>query len=98
MVHLDDPTRLPQLITSILGMVDTDLSYMQLAALVDHFKDIDIDTAFTNETVGGYSQTIGGASYWIIDEDAMADAVQRLFYDAPQPEEDADDAAAADAE
>ncbi len=97
-VHLDDPTRLPQLITSILGMVDTDLSYMQLAALVDHFKDIDIDTAFTNETVGGYSQTIGGASYWIIDEDAMADAVQRLFYDVPQPEEDADDAAAADAE
>ena len=35
--------------------------------------------------MGGYSQTIGGASYWIIDEDAMADAVQRLFYDEPQP-------------
>lgn len=84
-VHLDDPTKLPQVITSILGMVETDLSYVQLAALVDHFKDIDIDAAFTNETVGGYSQTIGGASYWIIDEDAMADAVQRLFYDEPEP-------------
>ena len=84
-VHLDDPTKLPQVITSILGMVETDLSYVQLAALVDHFKDIDIDAAFTNETVGGYSQTIGGASYWIIDEDAMADAVQRLFYDEPHP-------------
>lgn len=89
-LHLDDPARLPQVITSILGMVETDLSYVQLAALVDHFKDVDIDAAFTNETVGGYSQTISGASYWIIDEDAMADAVQRLFYDEPQPLPDID--------
>lgn len=79
---MDVATKLPQVMEKVLEMVDTDISAVQLLALVNHFKDIDLDTAFVNETVAGYSQTLD-ASYWIIDEDAMQDAVQRLFFDEP---------------
>lgn len=84
-LSFDSAAKLPQIISQVLDMVDTDLSAVQLLALVDHFKSVDLDTAFVNETVGGHSQTIGGGSYWIIDEEAMQDAVQRLFYDEPAP-------------
>lgn len=79
---MDVATKLPQVMDKVLEMVDTDLSAVQLLALVNHFKDMDLETAFVNETVAGHSQMLD-ASYWIIDEEAMQDAVQRLFFDEP---------------
>ncbi len=76
-------TKLPSIITQLLDMVYTDLTYNELLALVDHFKDVDLETAFHSETLGGGSQTIDGASYWLLDDAQMADAVQRLFFDEP---------------
>lgn len=82
---MDVATKLPQVMDKVMEMVDTDLTAVQLLALVNHFKDVDLDTAFVNETVAGHSQMLD-ASYWIIDEEAMQDAVQRLFFDDPTDE------------
>ena len=79
-VSMEDATKLPQVITALLGMVDTDLSYVQMMALVNNYKGVDLDTAFTMETLQGIPQTINGGSYWILDEDAVQDAVLRTFY------------------
>lgn len=79
---MDVATKLPQVMNKVLEMVDTDLTAVQLLSLVNHFKDVDLETSFVNETLGGHSQTID-ASYWIIDEEAMQETVQRLFYDEP---------------
>lgn len=95
-LSFDSATKLPQIINQVLDMVDTDLSAVQLVALVDHFKSVDLDEAFTNETVGGHSETIGGGSYWIIDEESMRDAVQRLFFDTPAPQDNEADGANGD--
>lgn len=86
---MDVATKLPQVMDKVLEMVDTDLSAVQLLALVNHFKDVDLETSFVNETVAGHSEMLD-ASYWIIDEEAMQDAVQRLFYDEPVRDVDAD--------
>lgn len=79
---MDVATKLPQVMNKVLEMVDTDLTAVQLLSLVNHFKDVDLETSFVNETVAGHSQMLD-ASYWIIDEEAMQEAVQRLFYDEP---------------
>lgn len=92
---MDVATKLPQVMDKVLEMVDTDLSAVQLLALVNHFKDVDLETSFVNETVAGHSEMLD-ASYWIIDEEAMQDAVQRLFYDEPNRDADADADADAD--
>jgi hypothetical protein len=47
-----------------------------------------LETALYTETLAGHSQTISGGSYWIIDEDEMAETVQRLFFDEPTAETD----------
>lgn len=97
-LSMDTATKLPQLVEQIFDMVDTDLTTVQLMALVNHFKDVDLDNGFVNETVAGHSQTLD-ASYWIIDEEAMQEAVQRLFYDEPADEPvDADGADADNAD
>lgn len=94
---MDVATKLPQVMDKVLEMVDTDLSAVQLLALVNHFKDVDLETSFVNETVAGHSEMLD-ASYWIIDEEAMQDAVQRLFYDEPVRDVDADADADIDAD
>lgn len=88
-LSFDSVTKLPQIISQIMDMVDTDLTFVQLAALVDHFKGVDLDSAFTNETLAGYSQMLD-ASYWIIDEDAMRETVKRLFFDDYSPDTEPD--------
>ena len=89
-VSMEDVSKLPQVITALLGMVDTDLSYVQMMALVNNYKGVDLDTAFTMETLQGAPQTINGGSYWILDEDAVQDAVLRTFYADPDDLPDAD--------
>ena len=84
--ELIDPaniTKLPAVITQLMDMVSTDLDYNELLALINHFKHVDLSTAFHSETLGGGSQTIDGASYWLLDDEQMAEAVQRLFFDEP---------------
>ncbi len=78
-------TKLPTLIPQILDCVETDLSYTSLLALVEYFRDVDIESAFTSESLGGYPQTISGGSYWIIDDEAMADMIDKVFYRDPAP-------------
>ncbi len=89
-ISMEDVSKLPQVMTALLDMVDTDLSYMQLAALVDNYKGVDLDTAFAMETLQGAPQTINGGSYWILDEAAVQDAVLRVFYAEPDDLPDAD--------
>ena len=96
--ELIDPaniTKLPAVITQLMDMVSTDLTYNELLALINHFKYVDLETAFHSETLGGGSQTIDGGSYWLLDDEQMADAVQRLFFADPLAV-DADAAGAAD--
>ncbi len=89
-ISMEDVSKLPQVMTALLDMVDTDLSYMQLAALVDNYKGVDLDTAFAMETLQGAPQMINGGSYWILDEAAVQDAVLRVFYAEPDDLPDAD--------
>lgn len=99
--ELTDPanvTKLPAVITQLMDMVSTDLTYNELLALINHFKHVDLATAFHNETLGGGSQTIDGVSYWLLDDEQMADAVQRLFFDEPGENGGADADVDADAE
>lgn len=99
--ELTDPanvTKLPAVITQLMDMVSTDLTYNELLALINHFKHVDLATAFHNETLGGGSQTIDGVSYWLLDDEQMADAVQRLFFDEPGDNGGADADADEDAE
>lgn len=77
--------KLPQLIPQILDCVETDLSYTSLLALVNYFSDVNLDIAFTSESLAGHSQTISGGSYWIIDEEAMPETIDRIFYQDPEP-------------
>lgn len=84
--------KLPTLVPQIMEQVETDLTTQDLLALVELFKDADLDTAFVTESLAGYPQTISGGSYWIIDEEALPETIQRVFYaqpEEPEPEEDA---------
>ncbi len=81
-------SKLPTVVPEILDLVDTDFTSSQIMALIDHFKSVDLETALYTETLAGHSQTISGGSYWIIDEDEMAETVQRLFFDEPTAETD----------
>ena len=73
--------KLPELLPQILEAVDTDFSTTQLITLAKEFREINLDTDLHTEVLAGDSETIGGASYWLIDEDAMQETVQRLFID-----------------
>lgn len=80
--------KLPTLVPQIMEQVETDFSVADLLALVDLFKDVNLEEAFVSESVAGHSQTISGGSYWIIDEEALPETIQRIFYALPEPEED----------
>ncbi len=80
--------KLPTLIPQIMEQVETDFSVADLLALVDLFKDVNLEDAFVSESVAGHSQTISGGSYWIIDEEALPETIQRIFYAVPEPEEE----------
>lgn len=80
--------KLPTLVPQIMEQVETDFSVADLLALVDLFKDVNLEEAFVSESVAGHSQTISGGSYWIIDEEALPETIQRIFYALPELEED----------
>ena len=92
--------KLPTLVSQIMEQVETDLKTSDLLALVDLFKDVNLETAFVSESLSGYSQTISGGSYWIIDEEELPETIYRIFYAIPDPDTDvnADEDAAADME
>ena len=73
--------------TQIMEQVETDLTTADLLAMVELFKDVDLETAFVTESLAGHSQTISGGSYWIVDEEALPETVQRVFYAEPPQEE-----------
>ncbi len=83
--------KLPTLLPKIMEQVETDLSYPDLLALVELFKDVDLETAFVSESLSGHSLTISGGSYWIIDEEELPETIKRIFYAQPLPEGEADD-------
>ena len=70
-----------------MEQVETDLTTADLLAMVELFKDVDLETAFVTESLAGHSQTISGGSYWIVDEEALPETVQRVFYAEPPQEE-----------
>ncbi len=79
--------KLPTLLPQIMEQVETDLTTADLLAMVELFKDVDLETAFVTESLAGHSQTISGGSYWIVDEEALPETVQRVFYAEPPQEE-----------
>lgn len=71
--------KISTLIPQIVSLVETDLSNTDIIALIDKFKDMDMSTDLRSDSVDGEAKTISGGSYWVIDEDALAEIVEDYF-------------------
>lgn len=76
-----EPSRIPKLpwtIKSIMRNVTTDMTTKDLLYLARFAGKVNMDEA-QMETLPGTPQNIGGASYWIADEQQIAELVTKLF-------------------
>ncbi len=67
----------------------SDLDVVDWDGLADFFKDIDIEHIKMN-VLPGEPRTVAGGSYWIVDDDDLAELVNINMYFAPLKEETVD--------
>ena len=89
--------KLPGLIGALQENVVTDMSGAQLLQLATRFA-VDIGKlSFTSATLPGEAKTVGGAAYWIMDEDAAKELIGSIF-NPPEPEPEPEPESATEAE
>lgn len=70
--------KIPELLGEINKHVKTDLSLTKMVTLGNKFKDLE-NIQLETIMVPGAPEDINGGSYWIADEDALADIVDRIY-------------------
>ncbi|MDI6827224.1 MAG: LCP family protein [Armatimonadota bacterium] len=71
--------KLPQLISTMLANVETDMTPRDLIALAKLASELDLNQV-EMETLPGAPQNINGISYWIADSQKTAEVVAKLFF------------------
>lgn len=74
--------RLPSIVNAVANNITTDMSVTQLLSLGNDMKGMD-DTALATITMPGEPKYIGGVSYVIADEEALAQLVERIEQGLP---------------
>lgn len=69
----------PKLIKAAFDYLNTDMSVADMLKYVPYIEDIN-SSDFLMETIPGYPQYINGASYYIVDDSAVPETVDEIFY------------------
>jgi LCP family protein required for cell wall assembly len=82
MLSLSSALKVTQIVDSTVSHVTTDLGITEIAGLANDFWGMDLGDLET-VTVPGEARMIGGGSYVIVDEEAMAELIAELEGGAP---------------
>ncbi len=77
--------KIPSVMSEISNSLDTDMSPMEIIKLAWKFRDGD-KVKFESYMLPGQAKTIGGAAYYVADEDA-AQQIEMMFETVPTDEE-----------
>ena len=78
LLHIRTVTKIPALVHSVIGAVETNIPYfqaMRLAMLASRIED----GTFRSSVVPGTSALVEGASYWVADTDRLELMVKRMI-------------------
>jgi len=78
--------KIPKLVGIVKDSVETDLSVAEMLWLANSFKNID-GTSIRTQMVPGEADYMGGGSYWVADEDQLAQVVADFAAGLPAAEE-----------
>ncbi len=74
----DQIKNIPSLYEALSGQLDTNLNFMQIAALAYWARGLDL-ADIDKHTLTGSGMMLSGTSYWVIDQGKKKDLVKELF-------------------